>query len=332
MAVGDLYYIYQHERIGVFRVVQKLQELFQGRRVRLSGGAGRLRALPVRPPRGAALHRATTGSPPTAGCSATARGLGAARQPAQHRLPHAVRHFVNQVTLFWRDKRISDVIRERAYDPSFGVDRHRPPGRARPAQQPQVDVLRPPERDAGRGDAAARRGVPHPGRRGHQGLFGADNAWDVVEEVLIRYFDERLVTSPRQRMARRRAARSCAGWRQPHILQTRPRAVRGAAAGDRGVRRGVAHDGAGDGPGPAHGHGPGACRGTRWARRRRRSVRRAVARADAARRPAAARSTRGATAWVPTAAGRAESPPVRFGERWPPPRCSPPPGGGERTG
>ena len=29
-------------------------------------------------------------------------------------------HFINQVALYWRDKRISDVIRERAYDPSFG--------------------------------------------------------------------------------------------------------------------------------------------------------------------------------------------------------------------
>ena len=29
-------------------------------------------------------------------------------------------HFIHQVTLLWRDKRISDVIRERAYDPSFG--------------------------------------------------------------------------------------------------------------------------------------------------------------------------------------------------------------------
>jgi predicted TIM-barrel fold metal-dependent hydrolase len=29
-------------------------------------------------------------------------------------------HFVHQVTLFWRDKRISDVIRERAYDPRSG--------------------------------------------------------------------------------------------------------------------------------------------------------------------------------------------------------------------
>src|SRR5262245_48553090 len=40
VAVGDLYYIYQHERIGVFRVVQKLQELFRGGAVRLSAGPG----------------------------------------------------------------------------------------------------------------------------------------------------------------------------------------------------------------------------------------------------------------------------------------------------
>src|ERR1700761_8174266 len=40
LAVGDLYYIYQHEKIGVFRVVQKLQELFRGGSVRLSTGPG----------------------------------------------------------------------------------------------------------------------------------------------------------------------------------------------------------------------------------------------------------------------------------------------------
>ena len=32
-------------------------------------------------------------------------------------------------------------------------------------------------------------------------LFGADTAWDVVEEVLTRYFGEHVSTSPRQRMA-----------------------------------------------------------------------------------------------------------------------------------
>ncbi len=49
-------------------------------------------------------------------------------------------------------------------------------------------------------------------------LFGADNAWDVVEEVVIRYFNERLVTSPRQRMGV--AGREVLRWlAQPHILQ-----------------------------------------------------------------------------------------------------------------
>src|SRR5262249_5862524 len=40
IAVGDLYYIFQHERTGVFRVVQRLQELFRAGTVRLSAGSG----------------------------------------------------------------------------------------------------------------------------------------------------------------------------------------------------------------------------------------------------------------------------------------------------
>ena len=57
MAVGDMYYLWQHEKIGVFRVVQKLQELFKAGTVRLSAGPGAFRSLPVRPPRRAALHQ-----------------------------------------------------------------------------------------------------------------------------------------------------------------------------------------------------------------------------------------------------------------------------------
>ncbi len=50
-------------------------------------------------------------------------------------------------------------------------------------------------------------------------LFGADGAWDVVEEVLVRYFNERLVTSPRQRMGV--TGREVLRWlAQPHILQS----------------------------------------------------------------------------------------------------------------
>ena len=40
VAVGDMYYLWQHEKIGVFRAVQKLQELFKAGTVRLSGGPG----------------------------------------------------------------------------------------------------------------------------------------------------------------------------------------------------------------------------------------------------------------------------------------------------
>src|SRR5215468_8428104 len=40
VAVGDMYYLWQHEKIGVFRVVQKMQELFRAGSVRLSSGAG----------------------------------------------------------------------------------------------------------------------------------------------------------------------------------------------------------------------------------------------------------------------------------------------------
>ena len=39
-AIADLYYIYQHERLGVFRAVLKLQDLFRSGSVRLSDGAG----------------------------------------------------------------------------------------------------------------------------------------------------------------------------------------------------------------------------------------------------------------------------------------------------
>jgi hypothetical protein len=50
-------------------------------------------------------------------------------------------------------------------------------------------------------------------------LFGADNAWDVVDEVLIRYFDERLQSSPRQRMGV--TGRDILRWLSgPHILET----------------------------------------------------------------------------------------------------------------
>ena len=46
---------------------------------------------------------------------------------------------------------------------------------------------------------------------GAQRLFGAETPWDTIEEILTRYFNESISTSPRQRMAVS-AARCSSGW------------------------------------------------------------------------------------------------------------------------
>jgi hypothetical protein len=217
VAVGDLYYIYQHEKIGVFRAVQKLQELFRAGAVRLSSGPGayalyqfdRREVLRyTRNDRLSAYRRVL--------------GYGSAPVPPSSRansdFHRMFGHFTNQVALYWRDKRISDVMRERAYDPSFGsiaiVRRAGLDLRNNlkftsfgHLNVMRVEVMQLLEEAFKILDA-----------EDVKRLFGADNAWDVVEEVLIRYFNERLVTSPRQRMGV--AGRELLRWlAQPHILQ-----------------------------------------------------------------------------------------------------------------
>src|SRR6185503_8395402 len=118
-AVGDLYYIYQHEMMGVFRVTLKLQELFKAGVVRLSfgEGAGRL----YRYDRRQVLRYTETDR-----MQAYLRAFGyTTAQPAPSAMPNQQFHclfkqFVSQVARFFRDKRISEVVRERANDPSFG--------------------------------------------------------------------------------------------------------------------------------------------------------------------------------------------------------------------
>lgn len=218
VAVGDLLYLWEHEALGVFRVVQKLQELFRAGTVRLSSGPGayglyrfdRREVLRyTRTDRRAAYARVLgygTGTPPRGG-----------RRNAEFHQQFT--HFVNQVALFWRDKRISDVIRERASDPSFGsIAVVRRAGldlrnNLKFASFGHLNVLRVELMQVL--DEAFRVLETDDVKR----LFGADNAWDVIEEVLLRYFDRRLVTSPRQRMAV--AGREVLRWLgQPYILQT----------------------------------------------------------------------------------------------------------------
>jgi hypothetical protein len=218
VAVGDLYYIYQHERIGVFRVVQKLQELFKGGTIRLSGGPG---AFALYQFDRREVLRYTLNDRQTA--YRRVLGYGNATIPRGSRpntdFHHQFTHFVNQVTLFWRDKRISDVIRERAFDPSFGsiaivrragLDlrnnlKFTSFGNLNVMRVEVMQLLEEAFKILDSDDVKRQ--------------FGADNAWDVIEEVLVRYFGERLVTSPRQRMAV--AGREVVRWlAQPHLLQS----------------------------------------------------------------------------------------------------------------
>jgi hypothetical protein len=217
VAVGDLYYIYQHERIGVFRVVQKLQELFRAGAVRLSNGKGAFSLYQFD-------RREVLRYTERDRMGAYRRILGYGNSPvptgsrANTDFHNLLTHFINQVSLFWRDKRISDVIRERSYDPSFGsIAIVRRAGldlrnNMKWTTFGHLNVLRVEVMQLL--DEAFNILNSDDVKR----LFGADNAWDVVEEVLVRYFNERLVTSPRQRMGV--AGREIFRWlSQPHLLQ-----------------------------------------------------------------------------------------------------------------
>ncbi len=217
VAVGDLYYIYQHEKIGVFRVVRKLKELFHAGAVRLSSGQGAF--LLYQFDRRDVLRYTLNER-----LMAYRRAFGYGNAPVpQGTTPNVdfhnqFGHFINQVALFWRDKRISDVMRERAYDPSFGsiaivrragLDlrnnlKFTSFGHLNVMRVEVMQLLEEAFRILSADDV--------------RNLFGTDSAWDTVEEILVRYYNERLMTSPRQRMAV--AGREVLRWlAQPHIMK-----------------------------------------------------------------------------------------------------------------
>jgi hypothetical protein len=220
-AVADLYYIYQHEMLGVFRVILKLQELFKGGVVRLSEGPGAYRLYQYdrkKVLRYAMLER----------MQAYLRAFGYTNvRPAPGAYANREFHtlfntFNAEVARFFRDKRISEVVREHANDPAFGsiaiVRRagldlrynlknfsygHLSVLRAETMQllEEAFEILQAPD---------------------VRNLFGADTAWDVIEDVLRRYFNEHANVSPRNRMAI--AGRTILRWlSESYILKvTRP--------------------------------------------------------------------------------------------------------------
>lgn len=218
LAVADLYYLYQHERLGIFQAVGKLQELFNAGAVRLSTGEGayglyrfdRRSILRYTQKERWQTYRRVLGY-------TTVKPMRSAKPNSQfHTL---FTQFINNTAEFWRDKRISDVIRERAYDPSFGsIATIRRAGldlrnNLKWASYGHVNVFRV-EMLQLLEEAFKILGAPDVRR-----LFGADNAWDVVEEVMLRYFNENVDASQRHRMAV--AGRAIIRWlAQPHILKS----------------------------------------------------------------------------------------------------------------
>ncbi len=217
IAVGDLYYIYQHEKIGVFRTMLKLQELFKAGTVRLSSGRGAF-GLYQYDRRQVLRHTAQdrmqayrrvfgyTRVPPPAGA-----------KPNQEFQTHLV-NFMTQVARYYRDKRISEVIRPQSDRSSYGsVAVVRRAGldlrnNLKGASNGHVNVLRV-EMMQLLDEAFRIFGEPDIRK-----LFGADTAWDVIEDVARRHMNRAAVNvSQRNRMAI--AGRKVLHWlAQPHVL------------------------------------------------------------------------------------------------------------------
>jgi hypothetical protein len=218
LATADLYYIYMHERIGVFRVMTKLQELFRAGTLRISSGPGayglyrfdRRGVLRYRQRERMQAYRRVFGytrSDPGANARANAEFHG------------LFKHFIGEAAKFWRDKRISEVIRERATDPTFGsiaivrraaLDLR---NNLKNSSYGWVNVMRV---ETSQALAEAFRVLEAPDIKEQ---FGAESAWDVIELVLWQYHHEAVNASTMNRMAV--SGREILRWlAEPFVLRT----------------------------------------------------------------------------------------------------------------
>lgn len=221
-AVGDLYYCYQLERLGMFRAVLKLKELFRAGKLRLGSGTGALELYRfdrkevlryTHNERMQAYRRVlgyTDANPPK----------GARPNLAFHSL---LTQFNLRVAQLFRDKRIAETFRPGAgaSDPGFGS--------IAMARRAGLD-LRSNLKRASYGDvnvltvellqviSSAFEILSAPDIR-HQ--FGTDTGWDTLEEVLERYLGEMPVVSQRSRMAE--TGRAIILWLAQNFILTQGR-------------------------------------------------------------------------------------------------------------
>lgn len=142
-------------------------------------------------------------------------GSGARPNPQFHGL---FSHFIGEVAKYWRDKRISEVVRERANDPTFGsmaivrragLDLR---NNMKNASYGYINVLRV---ETSQALAEAFKVL---NSQDLKAQFGADNAWEMIELVLWQYFHESVHSSTMNRMAV--SGREIIRWlAEPFVLQ-----------------------------------------------------------------------------------------------------------------
>ena len=201
VGAADLYYLYQHEKLGVFRAVLKLQELFKAGRVKLSEGIGALglyqfdRQKVLRYTRRERMqaYRRVFGY--------TDAALPAAARPNAefHRL---FTSFCNVTAQYYRDQRVSEVIRTGGGPVTFGsVAVVRRAGldlrnNLKNATYGNVNVLRTEVM------LLLEQAFEILNSEDVRNLYGADDGWDVIEDIKRRELNEPSRISQRSRMAK----------------------------------------------------------------------------------------------------------------------------------
>lgn len=231
VAVAELYFLANVEKAGLFRAVAKLTELFNAGQVRLSDGDGAQLLYQIdrtRLTRYSARERMQAYS--------RVFGYTKIKPPAGARPNSRFRTlfvaFAESVASFFRDKRVSDVIRPDAQRGTFGsIATVRRTGidlrnNLKAASYGYVNVLRQEvyQLQASCIDILSAPDV--------QNLYGTENVWETLEQVLRQHLGEEVRVSERLRLAE--AGENILYWlAAPHVA-ARDRAAFEVALGDIG--------------------------------------------------------------------------------------------------
>ncbi len=216
--VGELYYQCLHEQIGVFTVMRTLQDLFRAGTLRISAGPGAY-GLYRFDRRGVLRYQERERMQAYRRVFGYTRADPGPNARANAEFHPLFRHFIGETAKFWRDKRISEVIRNNASDPSFGsiaiVRRSALDLRnnIKNSSYGWVNVMRV---ESSQALEEAFNVLDAPDVREQ---FGAQSAWDVIELVLWQYHHRSVNASALNRMAV--SGRELIRWlAEPFVLKT----------------------------------------------------------------------------------------------------------------